>query len=189
MLLRRLYLFALLFIGLVRKRPGRDIRIRGRPFDPLYFLITLVNSTLAVSSASDNAQTAGTIPLSIPSPHLPLLKYQQGSYQTRHISFLSYQVYRQSLSLVSSPPSHRRHPFKQKLQGSKSLLQLQRNSRLAHLRLHLQEHLRLFPLRVEVGLPSTLGHHALAHQPEALGHLTQREVLLHPAQFALLVSR
>ena len=34
----------------------------------------------------------------------------------------------------------------------------------------------------------TLGHHALAHQPEALGHLTQMEELLHPAQFTLFKS-
>ena len=58
--------------------------------------------------------------------------------------------------------------------------------RKTHLRLHLQEHQRHFPLRGEVGLPSTLGHHALAHQTEALCHLMQREELLHPAQFTVL---
>lgn len=60
--------------------------------------------------------------------------------------------------------------------------------RKTHLRLHLQEHQRHFPIWGEVGLPSTSGHHALAHQPEALGHLTQREELLHPAQFSLFKS-
>jgi len=44
-------------------------------------------------------------------------------------------------------------------------VQLLHQLRETHLRLHLQEHQRHFPFRGEVGLPSTLGHHALAHQP------------------------
>ena len=56
----------------------------------------------------------------------------------------------------------------------------------AHLRLHLQEHQRHLPFRGEVGLPSAFRNHALAHEPEALRHLMQREDLLHPSQFALL---
>ena len=57
--------------------------------------------------------------------------------------------------------------------------------RKAHLRLHLQEHQRHFTLRGEVGLPSSLGHHALIHKLQALRHLAQREDLLHPSQFIL----
>ena len=65
-------------------------------------------------------------------------------------------------------------------------IQLLHELRNAHLRLHLQEHQRHFPLWGEVGLPATLGHHALVHQPETLCHLMQREELLHPAQFTVL---
>ena len=65
-------------------------------------------------------------------------------------------------------------------------VQLLHQLRETHLRLHLQEHQRHFPLRGEVGLPSTLRSHALAHQPETLCHLMQREELLHPAQFTVL---
>ena len=67
-------------------------------------------------------------------------------------------------------------------------VQLLHQLRKTHLRLHLQEHQRHYPFRGEVGLPSTLGHHALAHQPEALCHLMQRKELLHPAQFTLFQS-
>lgn len=53
---------------------------------------------------------------------------------------------------------------------------------------HLVEHVpvqRHFTLRGEVGLPSSLGHHALIHKLQALRHLAQREDLLHPSQFSL----
>ena len=65
-------------------------------------------------------------------------------------------------------------------------VQLLHEFRKAHLRLHLQEHQRHFPLRGEVGLPSTLRSHAFSHEPEALCHLVKREDLLHPTQFTVL---
>jgi len=55
----------------------------------------------------------------------------------------------------------------------------------AHLRVHLQEHQRHFPLRREVGPPSQLRLHALARQPEALSHLVERQKSLHPSQLGL----
>ena len=67
-------------------------------------------------------------------------------------------------------------------------VQLFHQFRAAESLVHLQEHQGHFPFRSEERLASQLRPYAFPYQTEVFCHLSEREQLLYPAQFALFES-